>query len=852
MASTPQAGEQKLSRYRSQRRAPNSPPTTSDSSPPAETTNTVERSRSRYHRQAPQHQVQSPPPAVRNPEHRQVSGRHVSDSAERDQSPAIAGAERTLSPRAEAQRQRRLDENSTSRRVSNTKDNRRTTDRAGDDHNQRNDSPLSPERKKRITPPPPTEQAPRQIVAHRVDESDDEDNGPGCFGLFRKKKDIEPVRTEKTPITKKSSEPAFIKQGGGGIVPGTDAPKSAVNAGDRRVEVECNRSSMYFPVDATTTADNILKSAANCFSEPIDTKTYVLMESFGKVGVQRPLRKYERIREVINSWDDDLQNTLIAVPGNTFSSDPALLHLSNVPRLKPEETSFLLHYSQKVGKWDKRHIIIREDGQIVAKKSPSDKDKDATNICHLSDFDIYTPTPRSMSKKIKPPKKICYAIKSQQKTSMFESTTNFVHFFCASDRALALRFYTAVQAWRSWYLVNMMGEGQKKQPTPAETNLSPQRQTSVRSPAKNAHHHQPSSSMDSHYHLGSFKPLVDMDQFDERPAASAGVQQTQVPTRGLSTRDRNHPPLSLPKHLQNTENDTSRRSVDAERTSGTFASTGLLGRSYSQRQRDQAAREAQASKPFTEGPSLLNNADTFRPQTSDGPRRNTSTRQVSGSRGTDSSNIRRQTSTRNTNSVDLGRSTSRREQPKPLVDLTPTYREPPQFQRKGKGYKPDAVGPGGLVDNATSPEEAIQVPAATDWRGRRELHSSHGGPRPSSGNGAGSAAQRQQSRTRSTSRGRGPQVPRFQNSDAYAALTGGKSAEQNLAPERQGLRRQVSAEDKGFVDGGLLEQAGGGWGGQTTGKGRGASTTGKAGPLIDMSETSRYAPGSLLARQEGR
>jgi hypothetical protein len=85
-----------------------------------------------------------------------------------------------------------------------------------------------------------------------------------------------------------------------------------------------------------------------------------------------------------------------------------------------------------------------------------------SSICHMSDFDIYIPTQRQLSKRIKPPKKWCFAVKSQQKSAIFLSTANFVHFFATNDKKLAAAWYSAVQGWRSWYLVNVMGKGHSK------------------------------------------------------------------------------------------------------------------------------------------------------------------------------------------------------------------------------------------------------------------------------------------------------------------------------------------------------------------------------------------------------
>ncbi|GAB7342778.1 hypothetical protein MBLNU457_g0916t1 [Dothideomycetes sp. NU457] len=864
--------EQKVSRYRSQRQ--NRSPRVADASPSSssppipstvDNTTNVTRQPSRYHRPSKPAQSPSPPLAQSAQEFTSASnpqrnGSQTSDpeaprnntsQSTRENDATTAGAERKLSPKADYERKRRLEDNSISRRnVNDSQDRSQHSNPAHEnpkisDRLQRRDSPASSEGQEL---PVSTAElyAPREIKAHRVDEKrpQEQEESAGCFGLFRKRRSEDSSEAEKTRQRNlhdaKKDGPAYIKQGGGGIVPGTDAPKSAVNAGDRRVAIESNKTYIEFPVDTTTTTHDLLISASNCFSERIDPKTFILMESYVKVGVQRPLRRYEHIRDVMNSWDDDLQNSLIAVPAAALGTNSALLHASNVPPSKPYESSFLLYYSQKVGKWDKRYITIRGDGQVVVSKNKTDKD--ATNVCHLSDFDIYTPTAKQASKKIKPPKKICYAIKSQQKTSMFETTTNFVHFFCTSDSNTAAAFYQAVQTWRSWYLVNVMGEGQKKQKTQEATAVVPNRSNST----THGHAHQQSNgSMESHYMLGSFKPLVEVDQFN-RPISSHGAQGS-LPTRSRSTRDKAHPPVSLPKHMQLKEDEPlgnlvgQRSSVDGgERGSGTFDSSGLLGRSYSSRRREAAQRQEDELGAFTQGPSLLNSE--YRPSTSDGTgvKRSPSTRQGQFPLDTSSGgDLRRKASTRANG--ELGRSGSRRIPKQPLVDLTPTYRDPPQH-RKGKGFKPDDVT-GVLIDNATSPEEAIQVPPAADWRvgrsGTRDAPSSSG-----SGDGVNRTKSQLQGRGRAPSASR-TQAPaaRFQNSDAFAALNGSRAP----APEQ---RRRLSGDgDDGFIQGGLLEHAGGGWGGLNKGRGVMQGSNAK-GPMIDLNDGNQFAPGSLLAKQE--
>jgi len=395
----------------------------------------------------------------------------------------------------------------------------------------------------------------------------------------------------------------------------------------------------------------------------------------------------------MNSWDRDTQNALILQNSDSPNHDHDL-EPTSVPREAPKDVTVYMYHSQKPGKWNKRHITLLLSGQIFMAKKPGAKisDKDIVSLCHLSDFDIYTPTPQQIRKNLKPPKKHCHAIKSQQKTTMFLSTENFVHFFCTDDEVLMEKWYVAVQRWRSWYLVNRMGEGKKaKGKAVAELTTT----TPARPGTRGGPTHKVKVSVDEDpYTIGSFKPLMDPDRFGTQSDPEYDSEEENRPRQ-------------IPFHLRNSvsltplpsRKDTKRHPPpvsyrlppDAEEE---FASSGLLGRSYSQRQHAYKEREAalqQSTSAFVEGPSLLNGPghqrtlSTRRPQTAGGP--------------------------------GLQRSTSKWEKPQPLLDFTPQFKEAPQWDKTGKGHGVPAPSGVPLIEVATNPETRMDdIPKSTVFR----------------------------------------------------------------------------------------------------------------------------------------
>lgn len=472
----------------------------------------------------------------------------------------------------------------------------------------------------------------------------------------------------KDQLKQMISHPIPIEDQGSVPLAQFDAPKSAVNAGERTVKVKYNEFLVPISIIPSTTPADVIRSVSQKVATPIDPTSSVMLESFKQLGLERPLRRYEHIRDVLNSWDSDLQNTLIIEPSGTEGHDDDL-DVKHVPRKQPNDSSFYLYHSQRPDQWDKREVTLRSDGQMLVAKSSG---SDTMNICHLSDFDIYIPTARQMAKKIRPPKRVCFAIKSQQKSNMFMSTVNFVHFFSSNDRKVAKSFYTAVQEWRSWYLVNIMGKGADKSSQPVNGGYS--QAVGRNSNARNRD--------DSTQQQSQIQPEISTRQAHPKPSASvsnpSAVHIARDPISYPLTapqdsapqehRDHQAPPVIIPRSW-----------APGISTETPFSDGGLLGRNYTHRKKAQQDHEIQPSDLPARGPASV------------------------------PSPIKAPTN-------ELKRSSSQLKKPKPLIDLTPQYQEPPQHTRKGRGVTPGQIPVGGLVDIATSPEVAIPIPPTVSWR----------------------------------------------------------------------------------------------------------------------------------------
>lgn len=209
-------------------------------------------------------------------------------------------------------------------------------------------------------------------------------------------------------------------------------------------------------------------------------------------------------------------------------------------------------------------------------------------------------------------------MKSQQKAAMFLEGQNFAHFFCSNQREDVDGLYKALHEWRSWYLVNVLGEGgQKIVPEPRMYSVDIERD---RRPGSARSH----DTM--HYQLGSFKPLLDFGELKFGGGMEDRAREGHSVGRRSLTQTTAPPPSSFPKRLvlDAVEHD------DGNAEDRPFTGTGLLARNASRRTqgghrsgrgvrgvRGKPLVDLAASSEFADG-SLLKKLEAWNVQHGDG------------------------------------------------------------------------------------------------------------------------------------------------------------------------------------------------------------------------------------------
>jgi len=147
-----------------------------------------------------------------------------------------------------------------------------------------------------------------------------------------------------------------------------------------------------------------------------------LFELSNDFGMERPIREFEPVMEVYNSWNADTRLNMFMLKKTSLA---ATLAPRNIPKAPPKFGGYV-EWEQKRGKWTKRWLELRENSLWVLKKEGAPA-RDATLICSLSNFDAYLVT-----RIHKAPKPFTFSVKSVDNLNLFERAADYHHVFSCS------------------------------------------------------------------------------------------------------------------------------------------------------------------------------------------------------------------------------------------------------------------------------------------------------------------------------------------------------------------------------------------------------------------------------------
>jgi len=171
----------------------------------------------------------------------------------------------------------------------------------------------------------------------------------------------------------------------------------------------------------------------------LDGNGWMLFELAQDFGMERPIRSFELLSDVTNSWDTEKTVNLLVLKRTRLAP---LLALSAMPTSSPTYRGYI-ECEVKRGKWSKRWMELREHSLWLSKR---DSMKDETFLCKLSNFDVY-----SVTRVQKSPKPFVFAVKSTDNLAFFENTADYLHTFSCKEKE-GLEWMSNILLARSYIL----------------------------------------------------------------------------------------------------------------------------------------------------------------------------------------------------------------------------------------------------------------------------------------------------------------------------------------------------------------------------------------------------------------
>ncbi|KAK4515060.1 uncharacterized protein ATC70_002670 [Mucor velutinosus] len=148
-----------------------------------------------------------------------------------------------------------------------------------------------------------------------------------------------------------------------------------------------------------------------------------LFEIDNQHGVERPLREWEIVLDVLSVWEPDASNALLV---KKYSYHYTLTSESILQKKIPPMHGWL-SIEYKKGKWQKRYCFIKDNAIHHAKDN---KGSSSSILCHLATYDVYTLLqPIRIS-----PSPFVFAIRAQDRSSIFEKESDYMRFLAVEDQ----------------------------------------------------------------------------------------------------------------------------------------------------------------------------------------------------------------------------------------------------------------------------------------------------------------------------------------------------------------------------------------------------------------------------------
>ncbi|KAI8904590.1 ubiquitin-related domain-containing protein, partial [Powellomyces hirtus] len=201
-----------------------------------------------------------------------------------------------------------------------------------------------------------------------------------------------------------------------------------------RIYIEDAKSFKTLLLTSLMSADQIIHEVVTKFRQE-ESPNWTLFELCNDLSVERPLRDWEIVTDVISAWESGTSVNAIVMKKYGYRDTVSANSIAGkYPRVQG-----WMYMETKPGKWQRRFFVLREANLYHYKDA---KQSGAESLfCGFSNFDVYTLSQRRR----KTPTQFAFALRSTDSISMFENKQDYVRFLCVEkeerlfDWVLAIR-----------------------------------------------------------------------------------------------------------------------------------------------------------------------------------------------------------------------------------------------------------------------------------------------------------------------------------------------------------------------------------------------------------------------------
>ncbi|KAG0210819.1 hypothetical protein BGX28_008955 [Mortierella sp. GBA30] len=274
--------------------------------------------------------------------------------------------------------------------------------------------------------------------------------------------------TQQQPLVDIPTSPRVQQQNGaqGPMSPTATAPTTQRLVATRiYIQTETDFKSVNLAPNSTALDALHMLQQRGCFGEPGDGRyhdRWTIFEYSKEFLIERPLRDFEVILDVMKTWEADKDNKMIC---KSFPARDELSAQEVVRLVGPEgQESFVrphgwVHLETKKSKWVKRYLHITDTAVYHSKDH---KFTGESMLCLLRNFDVYAvQVPRK-----KAPTKFGFALKSSDKIHLFETPEDdYIHYICTDSGESLREWLAGLRAAKGMFMYHanpeMIREGQK-------------------------------------------------------------------------------------------------------------------------------------------------------------------------------------------------------------------------------------------------------------------------------------------------------------------------------------------------------------------------------------------------------